>query len=276
MDYGARNYDASVGRWFGVDPLAEMYYANSPYSYVLNQPTNAIDPDGKLVIFINGNHFGDGGKSNYWRTYKNVRHGYLGAQRSYSYRKKQVGVGFDQAVMNHFNDYNSIYKDGALGGYAPFNINNSLSPSSRENTGFLAGLKEAETIINNLKRDKNGAIIEAIRIISHSMGGAYAKGYIKALLAYIKQHDIVGVNIYEYDFAPFQPTEQTAVDGIPTIQYSHSKDILAGNKPIKGAAQADTSSDESQGHSIHDFFNQIQNLPEGEYQVVNGKIVPKN
>jgi len=49
-DFGARMYDQQIGRWHTTDGKAELYFATSPYVYALNQPTNAIDPDGNLVI----------------------------------------------------------------------------------------------------------------------------------------------------------------------------------------------------------------------------------
>jgi len=54
-DISARNYQADLGRWMNVDPLAEDYYEWSPYNYSYNSPLKFNDPTGlgpEDVIFL--------------------------------------------------------------------------------------------------------------------------------------------------------------------------------------------------------------------------------
>ena len=54
-DYGARQYNPITARWDRIDPLAEKYYSISPYVYCMNNPMNAIDPEGMDIWKIDSN-----------------------------------------------------------------------------------------------------------------------------------------------------------------------------------------------------------------------------
>ena len=276
-DYGARFYDQQIGRWHKTDGKTELYFGTSPYVYALNQPTHAVDPDGNLVIFINGMHNGDGGKADYWR------------------HDKKSKTGFDTKVMDHFNDHKYLYKDGAMGGtkgvLTGFGLaGGNLYVEDRYAAGANQGKEDAALIIENLARDKSGNITESIKIISHSMGAAFAKGYIQAIVDYVKKNPEItkGLKITEYDFAAFQQNKLKAIDGVPLFQFDNEGDnvvagilgFITGSKHSKEKGREEKGSNDNVnpngGHPIMDFMQAILGLSEGTYKVVDGQFVKSN
>ncbi|WP_148373227.1 RHS repeat domain-containing protein, partial [Bacteroides bouchesdurhonensis] len=53
-DYGARHYDAAIGRWHVVDPMSEKYYSMSPYGYCAGSPVCHKDEEGKWINNVVG------------------------------------------------------------------------------------------------------------------------------------------------------------------------------------------------------------------------------
>lgn len=47
-DYGARQYNPTLGRWFNIDPLAELDISVSPFAFCANNTLSYIDIDGNI------------------------------------------------------------------------------------------------------------------------------------------------------------------------------------------------------------------------------------
>jgi RHS repeat-associated protein len=265
-DYVARLYDPVIGRWTKTDGKAELYFSTSPYVYALNQPTNAIDPDGKVVIFINGLYVGHQGDSfgkidaSYWRgdvTYTSQN----GLTRTV-YRE------FDTWAMTQLNDEKALYFDGQRGG--------PLSASFRESAGLFDGRRQVKSIIANLAKDPQGNIVESIKIITHSLGAAYGKGFVKALKEYIKTlppaiQKQIKIDLVA-DFDPFQAGDLRADPNILTMQFIHARfwnflgfGGLANEKEPGAIVRDTTDEDDSSDHNILTFLYDISYLTPGTY-----------
>jgi hypothetical protein len=128
------------------------------------------------------------------------------------------------------------------------------------------------------------------------MGGAYAKGFVKAVVEYAKAHPEIsnGLRISEFDFDPYQGGDLTAEPKVHTEQYTHNGkkhspwwkfwdlDRIADQKQEGVSPGSDwnkrngdnntfVESQTQTQHSIFTFFNNIQNMEEGTYRLINGQ-----
>ena len=260
LDFGARIYDSRLGRWLSTDALANKYPDFSSFVFALNTPIQAKDPDGNVVIFINGQHTGSGGTASYWGEY-------------------------DTKVMTALGDESARYVDGALGGWKNTGkealkgaevggiigwggaiigaaikvaVSSNVNMKVRKTAGEAQGLKDASDIYANLKEG------ESVKIISHSMGTAYARGYVKGLNKWAKENGKTFNIEYELDVNSFQgadlPIDKNAVkisqnktgglDGGKSITEAAKGNSVPTVAPVPNAYNTSTKEDATKGHAI--------------------------
>ena len=261
-DLGARIYDPRLGRWMSMDALANKYPAISPFAFALNTPIMAKDPDGNVVIFINGQHAGTGGTAAYWG-------------------------GYDKDVMKAVGDKSARYVDGALGGWKNTGANavdggfagsrfggwigavagallkigtsSNVNMKVRMAAGEAQGMKDAADIIANLKEG------ETIKIVTHSMGTAFSRGYTEGILKYAKANGLADKVKFEYelDVNSFQGADLPVDKNVMQTQNKtggqdggvNFTEAIQGNSvptvdKVPGAEDTSTKEDATKGHAV--------------------------
>ncbi|GEN65964.1 hypothetical protein DRF57_00125 [Chryseobacterium rhizosphaerae] len=124
-DYGWGQYMPDLGRWNGMDKLAEKYYSTSPNAYVMNNPVMSFDPDGREIKFFGGGI--DPSTTIYGGDYSGISSfspfgGYSGMSGGLAFGKTQaygdlmnaLQNGGDFSLKTH-NGYMSWWTGGAAG-----------------------------------------------------------------------------------------------------------------------------------------------------------------
>ena len=186
-------------RWLSIDPLAKDYPGISPYAFVANNPINAIDPDGRKILFVNGYYNTGDGTMPQWMA---NQAGKVGGQGYW-------GSGFIKGAKTFFNDNSAGFVDGR-GAW-------NSTGEERFNAGYEYAKANLTTITAGMVKG------ESVKVVSHSMGAAYAEGMIK----YLQEQKVAVEKVVHLSAA--DPSGFSA-SSAPTLQLNIENDFVLGYK----------------------------------------------
>jgi len=230
-DFGYRMLDQWTGRWNGVDPYADIYESTSPYAYVENNPIIGVDPDGRLVVYVNGFRPGAYGK---WLLNQAWSPSYTPPPHEWHYPNWYNDDPFEGYWDGFIDDWS--FRTSAR--EEDFFVDGSNHAMSTADDRFAKGRAEGKVLAEKIK---SGEVTledgELIKLVGHSMGAAHAMGMAQGLVDARVDPSIIKVFL----FAPHQPNQIQGVDGVSVVQVGRDGDTVSSTGIIASATGSEHS-----------------------------------
>nr|WP_256434497.1 RHS repeat-associated core domain-containing protein [Flavobacterium sp. 28A] len=135
--YGARYLDMKTSLWLNVDPLAEKFIDQSPYSYCFNNPINLIDPTGMGP---------EDPVPGFWKGFfGSIGRGIVGVAKHIINNPNHAGYGYSHTMKspnpNDFKNYEIAWNDQLNPTWQIQNFSSNLVYGA---TGFIGGIMDGD------------------------------------------------------------------------------------------------------------------------------------
>ncbi|PLK44210.1 hypothetical protein C0V77_10435 [Emticicia sp. TH156] len=142
ISFGARTYNASIGRFDGVDPLSEKDRKTTSFAYAFNNPLIFVDPDGMFADYYDnqGVHLGKD---------ENEDGKVYVLKDEYDPNKKNTTVNWGGVLSQaHANDLKNHSLEAETPGKITYSLDKGENPSSDKYNQFDKLIAVATHLIN--------------------------------------------------------------------------------------------------------------------------------
>ncbi|MDE6553354.1 MAG: hypothetical protein K2K98_10460 [Muribaculaceae bacterium] len=253
-DYGARHYDAAIGRWHSMDDMCYAYYDISPYAYCANNPVNLVDKNGlapteeqaaRMADYVYGQEKIKltGG----WKESQRQVNGLVIVNNNSGFKS-----GLFERTIDGLTEYAYVYAGTDF---------TSLEDWKNNYQQIFGQSEQYKTAIKNAGLLKE-SISEDLTFVGHSLGGGLAAASAYATGGHAMTFNAAGVTSATVDISAPATIEAYVTRNDELHRFQSGNDVV----PIaNGNIQWRAGVSSLMGHSIKNFY-----LPSIPVQMYNG------